>query len=327
MKPYVKTNIFVIMISVLSALIIAVGVFSIITSLENNALKNRVVEVSANADSKEEYYNQIKADNEAILKEIEDIKWKNSELQKEIENQKKLLNAVNQKKLIEVEKVLATQNSPQPTAAPNSKVCYLTFDDGPSDRTLEILNILDKYDAKATFFVLGNGKLEYLPKIVEKGHKIGLHSNTHKYNEIYKSTDAYFNDLQAVSDKVYNACGIRTKIMRFPGGSSNLISKKACKGIMTRLTSQVKIKGYAYFDWNIDSGDAASKDITAATITANVLNSAAKKTSICVLMHDISSKTATVEALPEILDGLKAMGYRFEVLNENSFGYQHNVQN
>ena len=131
--------------------------------------------------------------------------------------------------------------APQPldAAAYEEGVIYLTFDDGPSDRTLEILKILDQYNAKATFFVVGTAKLQYLPQIVEKGHTIGLHSNTHNYSKIYKSTDAFFNDLTALSQKVYDVAGIHSKVVRFPGGSSNNVSKSYCKGVMTRLTSQV----------------------------------------------------------------------------------------
>ncbi len=332
MKPYVKTNIFVIIISVLSVLLIAVGIFSVVIQLENSALKNSSVNTSASAGKIEDNYNKIKAENEAILKEMEDIKRQNSELKKEIENQKKLLDSVNKEKLIVAEASLASQNSPHSTTAPSSKVCYLTFDDGPSEKTLQILKTLDEYNAKATFFVVGTGKLEYLTQIAEKGHTIGLHSNTHQIyssgsNNIYSSIDAYFNDLNTLSDKVFEKCGIRSNVIRFPGGGSNTTSKKVCEGIMTRLTNQVQIKGYGYFDWNVDSGDAASNKVTAKQIASNVLTQAKNKNSICVLMHDLGNKQATVDALPEILKGLKSMGYSFEALTENSYGYHHKVLN
>lgn len=334
MKKFVKTNVFIIVVSILVAALVGMSACTVVLTIQNYMLKNRVVTTMADMDKANGLYDKMKTENAEtkdknaqLEKENNDLKFKLEAAQKEIKDAKSLLNKASAKKVIEAEKSLAAQNSPQATVIPQSKVCYLTFDDGPSDRTLEILDILDKYDAKATFFVIGSAKLQYLPKIAEKGHTIGLHSNTHDYSKIYKSTDAFFNDLNTLSDKVYDLIGVHSKVIRFPGGGSNKVSKSYCKGVMTRLTNQVKIKGYAYFDWNVDSGDASAKNVPAKTIVNNVLNAATKKNSICVLMHDTSSKKTTVEALPEILKGLKSMGYRFEALNEKCYGFQHTVRN
>ncbi len=215
------------------------------------------------------------------------------------------------------------------------KVCYLTFDDGPSTAvTTRILETLDKYNAKATFFV-ANGSKSMLTKIKDGGHAIGLHTNSHDY-DIYKSKEAYFKDLNAISDKVYAAVGIRSKIIRFPGGSSNTVSKSRCKGIMSVLVEEVEKQGYAYFDWNVDSNDANSskmevidgkKRTPKATIVNSVLNSAKGKDKICVLMHDIAVKTTTADALPEIIEGLRDMGYRFEALTTSSPVFHMKVNN
>lgn len=215
------------------------------------------------------------------------------------------------------------------------KVCYLTFDDGPSTAvTTRILETLDKYNAKATFFV-ANGSKSMLTKIKDGGHAIGLHTDTHDY-DIYKSKEAYFKDLNAISDKVYAAVGIRSKIIRFPGGSSNTVSKSRCKGIMSVLVEEVERQGYAYFDWNVDSNDANSskmevidgkKRTPKATIVNSVLNSAKGKDKICVLMHDIAVKTTTADALPEIIEGLRDMGYRFEALTTSSPVFHMKVNN
>lgn len=319
-----KKTVFKVMVALILVAIICLTGCAVGLAVQNYKLQKRVASVSANVDD----VNTLNAENEALKKENADLKQKLEASQKELADKQKLLESVDPQKLILAEKVLASQNSPQSTVTPNSKVCYLTFDDGPSDRTLEILNVLDEYEAKATFFVIGsNSKLEYLPKIAQKGHTIGLHSNTHRYDLIYKSTDAFFEDLNALSDKVYDIAGVRSKVIRFPGGSSNGTSKKHSKGIMTRLTSQVQINGYAYFDWNVDSGDAANNNVTADIIANNVLTQAANKNSICVLMHDLGNKKATVEALPQILKGLKAMGYRFEALDETVYGYHHAVTN
>ncbi len=334
MKNSTKRPAFIAMVSLFFVVLICLTGGAAFLTVQNYKLQSRVVSAMASADDANALYAEMKAENEAtqkenaeLEKENVDLKYKLEASQKEVADSKKLLDKVSTKKLITAEKTLAAQNSPQATVIPNSKVCYLTFDDGPSDRTLEILDILDDYNAKATFFVIGSAKLQYLPKIAQKGHAIGLHSNTHKYASIYKSTDAYFKDLNALSEKVYDITGIHSKIIRFPGGSSNGVSKKYNKGIMTRLTSQVQIKGYAYFDWNVDSTDASGTNVPAKNIVNSVLTAAAKKNSICVLMHDTSSKKTTVEALPEILKGLKAMGYRFEVLDETVYGYHHTVKN
>ncbi len=334
MKNISKNPVFIVTVALFLVALICLTGGAGFLAVQNYKLQSRVVSAMARVDDTNALYDEMKAENEAtqkenaqLQKENVDLKYKLEASQKEVADSKKLLDKVNTQKLITAEKSLAVQNSPQATVIPNSKVCYLTFDDGPSDRTLEILDILDDYNAKATFFVIGSAKLQYLPKIVEKGHAIGLHSNTHNYASIYKSTNAYFKDLNALSDKVYNITGIHSRVIRFPGGSSNGVSKKYNKGIMTRLTSQVQIKGYAYFDWNVDSTDASAKNVPAKTIVNSVLNAAAKKNSICVLMHDTSSKKTTVEALPEILKGLKKLGYRFEKLDETVYGYHHTVRN
>ena len=139
---------------------------------------------------------------------------------------------------------------------PTGSVIYLTFDDGPSQYTPRLLEILAKYNVKATFFVVGKASTEYYDDIVNAGHTIAIHTDTHDYKTVYSSQEAYFNDLYAVREKIYNKTGIYTTLMRFPGGSSNSVSKSHCKGIMTALTAAVEAQGFQYFDWNVDSNDA-----------------------------------------------------------------------
>lgn len=208
------------------------------------------------------------------------------------------------------------------------KVCYLTFDDGPSENTLKVLDILKRYNAKATFFVIGRGNLDYTKQIVEGGHAVALHSNTHDYGQIYSSTQAYFSDLQALSDKVYKKCGVRSKLIRFPGGSSNTTSRDYCPGIMTELTRQVEEQGYHYFDWNIDSEDASGHGIPAAELVGNIKkHDYSQYTKICILCHDTDAKDTTVEALPEMIEHLAAQGFVFEALTEDSPEFHHGVNN
>ena len=221
----------------------------------------------------------------------------------------------------------ATAMSSQATVPSGSKVCYLTFDDGPSKNTPKILEILRKYNAKATFFVINSADIGYVKNIHDAGHTVGLHTATHNYSQIYSSIDAYFKDLQQISDKVESIIGIKPTVMRFPGGSSNQVSARYCKGIMTKLVTLVPQKGYSYFDWNVSSGDADKNTPSYTYIRNNVLNAAKNKNSICVLMHDAAAKTTTVQALPEIIEGLTKMGYTFEALTPESYGYHHKPTN
>ena len=204
------------------------------------------------------------------------------------------------------------------------KVIYLTFDDGPSDYTLELLKVLDKYNVKATFFVAGTGRLSYLAKIDAAGHAIGLHSVTHKYSEIYASEDAFFADLYGIQKIVEQQIGYKTWLMRFPGGSSNMESAKYCKGIMTKLTKSVVDQGFYYFDWNVDSDDAGGAR-SAEEVFRNVTNGCAKKNNAIVLQHDI--KGFSVKAVEDIIIWGLSNGFTFEKLTESTPGSHHPVNN
>ena len=204
-------------------------------------------------------------------------------------------------------------------------IIYLTFDDGPSERTREILNILDEEGVKATFFVCGAN--EYTKRAYNSGHTIGLHSNTHSYSTIYSSSSNYFNDLSAIESKVYNLIGIHSKFIRFPGGSSNTVSRNYSYGIMSYLTSEVENRGYTYFDWNISSGDAGSDVYNSDNIYANVINGLSHNKTNVVLMHDSGGHTATVAALRNIIRTAKSYGYSFKPIDESTPVIHHGVNN
>lgn len=302
---------------------------------------------------KDNYISSVKIQISENESQIEDAKAKISEYEKQIAEKDKtntditsqLESAKNEKKKLEDEnaalkkkiETLSAQKapqsaavssqtapaSPQQTVPSGNKVCYLTFDDGPSKNTPKILDILKKYNAKATFFVINSADIGYIKRIHEEGHTVGLHTATHDYARLYSSTDAYFKDLQQISDKVESIIGIKSTVMRFPGGSSNQVSSRYCKGIMTKLVALVPQKGYSYFDWNISSGDADSTTPSYTYIRNNVINNAKNKNSICVLMHDAAAKTTTVQALPEIIEGLTKMGFTFQALTPETYGYHH----
>ena len=213
--------------------------------------------------------------------------------------------------------------TPQARRPDGRRVCYLTFDDGPSDKTLEILDILGKYRVKATFFVIESGNIEYVKKIYEAGHTIGLHTASHDYSVIYSGEEMFYRDITELSDKIYELIGVRPTLLRFPGGSSNTVSRNYCRGIMTRLVKTVGGRGYSYFDWNISSGDAENPTPSYTYIRNRVLTSAADKNSACILMHDSADKASTVQALPEIIEGMLRMGYSIEPLKSDTYGYHH----
>ena len=177
---------------------------------------------------------------------------------------------------------------------------YLTFDDGPSSNTDKILDILNEYGVKATFFVCGKeGYTEEYQRIVEEGHTLGMHSYSHKFREIYKSSEAFKEDMEMLHDFLYEITGVDSRIMRFPGGSSNTICGTE---VMQDLIEYLSQEGITYFDWNVSSGDAASNYVSSQQIAQNVLNNIERFHSVVILMHDSSVKDTTVEALPIIIE-------------------------
>ena len=204
-------------------------------------------------------------------------------------------------------------------------IVYLTFDDGPSERTREILNILDEEGIKATFFVCGAN--DYTKRAYNSGHTIALHSNTHNYSYIYANSTNFFNDLTAIDDKVYNTIGIHSKIIRFPGGSSNTVSRNYSYGIMSYLSGEVENRGYTYFDWNVDSNDAGSDVYNSDNIYANVINHLSHSKTNIVLMHDSGGHTATVTALRNIIKTAKEYGYSFKSIDGSTPVVHHGVNN
>ena len=231
-----------------------------------------------------------------------------------------------------VEKQRAKASSVQPgvpvgTEEPtdDDKVVYLTFDDGPSENTKKILDILAEYNAKATFFITGANEQcrSYIKEAYEAGHTIGLHTYTHDYDKVYKSDEAYFDDLEQVGQVVKEQIGFVPCFIRFPGGSSNMISAEYNKGIMTRLVKSVQEKGYQYYDWNLDSGDAAGcgKEEIEQNATTDKIHH------VMILFHDTQTKDATVEALPYVLKYYTDQGYEFRAIDRDSYVSHHDVQN
>ncbi len=198
-------------------------------------------------------------------------------------------------------------------SAPKSGVCYLTFDDGPSSNTQAVLDILDRYNIKATFFVTGEGSVaneDALRAAAKAGHTIGVHSYTHKYTEVYASVENYLADFERMYDRIVEVTGEAPTIFRFPGGSVNNFNISVYPDIIAEMTR----RGFVYFDWNAAGSDAVAGGASAAAITGNVLRTAAGWQRTVVLLHDRDDNGTTVQALPGIIEGLEEQGYRFEPL-------------
>lgn len=202
---------------------------------------------------------------------------------------------------------------------------YLTFDDGPSNVTTgAILAILKEEGVKATFFVTNNGPDYLIQRMYDEGHTVGLHTASHNYAEVYASVDNYFRDLNSVSNRVKKLTGQTSKIVRFPGGSSNTISKRYSQGIMTQLSQELFNRGYRYYDWNIDSGDAYNAK-TKEAVYQNVTSNLSKNRANIVLMHDI--KTWTRDALRDIIRYGKENGYTFERIDMDTHMVRQKINN
>ena len=220
--------------------------------------------------------------------------------------------------------IVYNPNITSKSSTDNEKVIYLTFDDGPGIYTESILNTLKKYNIKATFFVTAQfgSYVSLIKNEYEDGHSIGVHTLTHKW-DIYSSVDSYINDFNAMNNIIEEYTGKKVNIFRFPGGSSNTVSKNYALGVVSAIASNMNSNGYEYFDWNVDSGDASGA--VADTVYNNVVNGVYYCTKCVVLMHDIKYSTAT--SLDSILNTLTSQGYKFGTLNINSPTVKHGINN
>lgn len=214
---------------------------------------------------------------------------------------------------------LGTENSPG--------VIYLTFDDGPSKYTRIVLDTLKKYNVKATFFLVPSDSTVYnfIKEAYDDGHSIGVHSMSHNYSKVYASDESLYNDISRANEVIKNITGSYTYLYRFPGGSSNTVSRNYSYGIMSRVAVGVHERGYHYFDWNVSSGDAAGGNPTSIQIANNVISRLSKNRYNVVLMHDTHSYSAyAVEKI--ILYGIEN-GYTFAPITMNTKEVHHSIAN
>ena len=209
---------------------------------------------------------------------------------------------------------------------PGDKIIYLTFDDGPCSYTAGLLDVLAKYNVKATFFVTNQSAsyLSVMKRIVNEGHSIGVHTATHEYSDIYSSKENFFADFNKMRQLIYDYTGVWTNLSRFPGGSANSTSMNYCPGIMTELAKDLTDMGYVYFDWNVSSNDTGSNK-TADAVFEAVIAGIQKRNVSCVLQHDI--KPQSVQAVERIIQWGLANGYTFLALDSTSPTFHHTIRN
>lgn len=198
-----------------------------------------------------------------------------------------------------------------------TKVAFLTFDDGPSTYTCSVLDILREEGVKATFFVIGDNmseeRIECLKRIIDEGHTLGLHTYTHEYKEIYHSVESFLDDYDKLNQFLNDELGIKTNIYRFPGGSFTVYNKH----IRSELIEEMERRGYVYYDWNVSAEDSVGSP-TARSIMKNINKDVFRYDAPVILMHDSETNALTAKLLPEIIHEIKEQGYIFETIDKRS---------
>ncbi|MEG1181067.1 MAG: polysaccharide deacetylase family protein [Oscillospiraceae bacterium] len=208
------------------------------------------------------------------------------------------------------------------------KTVYLTYDDGPSSNTRELLAVLDKYNVKATFFVTGQFP-EYLDCLTEEvngGHVVAVHTYSHNFPQIYSSSKAFWEDIEKMNDIIFEKTGKRSNLLRFPGGSSNSVSVRyGGRDIMRILAKECDERGYCYFDWNVDTRDSLGAAKPAGDIANAAVSGMKSANSSVVLMHDGMGAKTIAAATEIIIEELLAMGYSFDTLDNLSLPVHHSL--
>lgn len=206
--------------------------------------------------------------------------------------------------------------------AEGRKVVYLTYDDGPSVNTERLLDVLDKYGVKATFFVIKTPEYdEYVKEIVTRGHTLAMHSTTHDYRHVYESYDSFKEEVDVLSNYLTELTGFTPFAFRFPGGSSNQQTTLPIQTFIKYLDE----KNIVYYDWNVSSGDGGSKELTVDEIYNNVISGVEGKDISVVLMHDSEYRETTLQATPRIIEKLQEMDALILPITEDTVPVHHNI--
>lgn len=307
-------------------LFVAVGVLSYGLYLQQSRLgqlRREVSQQDQTAAVKEEAYTavlqeqvtQLNQDNDALRSQLEQAQEEMRKAQTAQRDAREVLAQIHRvtgPAYTALYPELYATSSCRETLDPDYTV-YLTFDDGPSARTGEVLDILKENNIKATFFVTGQTSdlaQEMMKRIVAEGHTIGVHTYSHKYKKIYASVEAYLADFDRIYNWVHEITGVYPQIFRFPGGTVNSYNGE----IYRELVAEMDRRGFVHYDWNAMCGDADGKDHTPEELARNSLAMVGAKRAI-VLMHDSAVRQTTVACLPAVIAGYRNAGYVFAPLS------------
>lgn len=280
---------------------------------ENETLRTDYEKLNADTQEYQTTVTSLQSQIEQLTKDKSDLSAEIAEISKDLETVRDTNKSLNERNA-ELSRQIASQKQSS-SSSESKKVAYLTFDDGVSKYTNEILDILARYNVKATFFPnwKGNSDEKY-KRIYDEGHAIGNHTYSHEYADVYTSRDGFISEVTRLNEKIRQATGYTPVIFRFPGGSNNTVHRNYNKDIMQQAISVLSDLGMQYYDWNVNSGDAdSSKGASKETILSNVLARTTMDRAV-ILMHDTNTKGTTVAALPEIIEGLISKGYSFGTL-------------
>ena len=261
----------------------------------------------------EQSLDKVAAEQSELSERVEEISLRQDDIDESV--------SALSKKLDDYIAEMESKDQERPKGAWPKKV-YLTFDDGPSSNTAEILDILKQYGVKGNFFVVGTRSESLRPlyrRYLEEGHVLGMHSYSHEYSEIYASKEAFAEDLDKIRNLILEETGYDPTIYRFPAGSSNTVTKVP----ISELVDVLNERGITYYDWNVSSGDATNPALPADEIVENALKDIDKHEETMILMHDLGNKGTTVEALPRIIEALQEQGIPIATIDETTLLIQH----
>lgn len=209
--------------------------------------------------------------------------------------------------------------APQPLDAQSwtADTIYLTFDDGPTETTDRVLEVLAEKEVKATFFVIGHtdeAAKQRMRDIVEQGHTLGMHSFSHDYDAIYSSVEAFLDDMYQIFTLIRDATGVTPTVFRFPGGSLNGHNNS----IHQELMAEMLRRGFVPYDWNLSAQDATARPLTQQEVLNNVFTGASTRVRGFVLLHDGSNQLSTAQSLDTIIERFQEMGFQFDCIHPDT---------
>lgn len=208
------------------------------------------------------------------------------------------------------------------SSIPEERKIYLTFDDGPIPGVTEkLLNVLKEQNIKATFFIVGKeipGREDILKRIYSEGHTIGLHTYNHKFKNVYKSEDAFVDEMLQTRKKINEILNINPTAIRFPGGSSGRMTQE--------LLDKLHSNNMKVFDWTIDLHDGCASEVSVSELIKNGTKFNPKYRRLIILAHCNSNNINTVKALPEIIKFYKELGYEFAAIGEDTPDYYYRLK-